>query len=815
MATVLPLTLATLPALAAGYSVSSRVVEASSGETCVGATVKTFIPSDSIATASFAVTDPDGKFTRELENPGDYMAEISYIGCRDIRIPFTVSEENPDIVLDDITMTQDDKLLEEVLVVARRKLIKSDGATLTYSVEEDPTSKTSSTLEMLRHVPMVSVDAEDNVRVNGQTNYKIYINGKEDPMLNGDVKTVLKSMPAATIKRIEVITEPGAKYDAAGSGAILNIVTATQTRVEGYLANLTLQGSNYGGGGALYAMTKIDKVTASLSGNCFHSLFDRDIHGTTTQEMPLSQRERIQIANSSQNNDFLFANGNFNLSWEPDTLNLYTVAFSIGNYNMETRVDQDYNTMDAQGDLSWRYYRHSAISDNNMWMSATASYQHTFGRQGHHLIFSYIYDHGKDKRSSVTETYDYVGLAIPYPWRNSLRDGVSDKHSLQIDYANPLTANHLIEAGFKGSWRPDNCVNDQGYGLTGDDITVDPDERIDLKQFQDIMAAYLSYTGTFGNFNTRVGLRYEHTRMGMRYRIGDYEDFTTYLNDLVPNASLTYKFTPVSNLRLAYQMRINRPGLSMLNPYRNTMTIGEVSYGNPGLDSEHSHNITLAYSNYGGAVGGSLSAGYMNNSNSIQSYMFVEDDVRHTTYANIGHNNMFMLNGNMQWTPMSSLQFSVSGGLYYTDIRVDTPLLKDHTSGWSANINASADYTLPFGLRVSAYYGGGTRDIALQNVGGSGWYYYGLGLSRDFLKEKRLSVNVSAMNFINPRREYRQETATDDLRISSCMSYPAWNVGIGISYRLGSLSARVRNTDARIETEGGSAGGMQGGGMPR
>lgn len=130
------------------------------------------------------------------------------------------------------------KELDEVVVMARRELIKSDGAKLTYDVEHDPSAGTNTVMEMLRKVPMVSVDGEDNIKVKGQSNFKIYVNGKPDPMLSGDPKAVLKAMPASSIKRIEVITDPGAKYEAEGTGGILNIITTTKQSLEGYNGNV-------------------------------------------------------------------------------------------------------------------------------------------------------------------------------------------------------------------------------------------------------------------------------------------------------------------------------------------------------------------------------------------------------------------------------------------------------------------------------------------------------------------------------------------------------------------------------------------------
>ncbi len=125
--------------------------------------------------------------------------------------------------------------LEDFVIVEHKKLVQSDGAKLTYNVTEDPEAGNSNILDILRKVPGITVDAEDNVKVNGQSSFKILMNGHEDPMLKGDIKTVLKSLPAASIKKIEVISEPGAKYEAEGVGGILNIVTDKSMDLHGFM----------------------------------------------------------------------------------------------------------------------------------------------------------------------------------------------------------------------------------------------------------------------------------------------------------------------------------------------------------------------------------------------------------------------------------------------------------------------------------------------------------------------------------------------------------------------------------------------------
>ena len=133
--------------------------------------------------------------------------------------------------LDTVPETTTD--LEDFVIVASKPVVQSDGAKLTYNMEEDPSSKGNTLMDALKKVPMLSVDGEDNIRLNGQSSFKIYVNGKEDPSLTANYKNVFKAMPSEAVVKVEVITEPGAKYDAEGPAGIINLLTLTKTTTDG------------------------------------------------------------------------------------------------------------------------------------------------------------------------------------------------------------------------------------------------------------------------------------------------------------------------------------------------------------------------------------------------------------------------------------------------------------------------------------------------------------------------------------------------------------------------------------------------------
>lgn len=703
---------------------------------------------------------------------------------------------------------QYDTTLDDLVVTARVKLIQNDGAKLTYNVSEDPEAKTNSTLEILRKVPGVTVDAEENVKVNGQSSFKIFLNGKEDPMLSGDIKTILKSMPASTIQKIEVISEPGAKYEAEGTGGILNIVTATRQSLEGYLANVGVYGNSSSLGGYLYGRAKAGKVTASADLSYQNQFITAGNHYTSWSETvnyadPVQYR-RTTDGSGTNTGDYL--GGSFNLSWEPDTLNLFTVTFSGRRNGFKSDATERMQMADIADSPVWHIDR---IYDTRYTMngiSSMLSYQRTFSRTDHTLVFSYSYNHSGDSNDSYIHYDNVVNYSdIDYAWSSNQRQSRQDSHIFQIDYTNTISPRHLLEAGGKANLRRASSDYSPLYGSRRDELTADQSARVDMNQYDDIAALYASYTGTYGSWNIRTGLRYEYTHRGIDYRLAPdgYSDFSNHYNDWVPNASVSYSWPTAQNLRAAYQMRISRPGISVLNPYRNTLTPGSVSYGNPDLRSEKSHNISLAYSNYGHSLTGSLKATYYFSRNSVTDIIFSSPDlpgVIQTTYANVGRYNNLQFDLSLNWSVTQALNLGLWLNETYTNIKAESELFKASRAHWGTSLNANADYTFPCRLRLSLYGGYGSPWIDLQSTGTS-WYYYSIGIGRSFLPDDRLSVNLNLSNLFPTHRTYSWRQQSESAYAGSSSRYRQWNFGISLSWRLGGLSTDVRRTASRIEEE--------------
>lgn len=312
------------------------------------------------------VTDMKGKFQEKVPGTGDFVMTISSVGRNNIVKNFSVKTGGQLVDFGTLYITDASNELGQVEVVAQKPLVKVDVDKIEYNIEDDPDSKTNTVIEMLRKVPLVTVDGEDNIQVNGSSSFKIHVNGKPNNMMSNNPKEVLKSMPANTIKYIEVITSPGAKYDAEGVGGILNIVTVG-SGFEGYTATFSARASNMGLGGGAYATIKQGKLT--LTGNYNYSYNNQPTsYSDSYREDYTSTDQKYLESTSSSDYSGQFQHGNVEASYEIDTLRLITM--SIGMYGGGNDNDSEGNTemWNEARDKKAYSYRTSTTGDGS-WYS--------------------------------------------------------------------------------------------------------------------------------------------------------------------------------------------------------------------------------------------------------------------------------------------------------------------------------------------------------------------------------------------------------------------------------------------------------------
>lgn len=784
------------------YTVSGRVVEQSSGETEPFATVRIYDKGEKTRPILIEAGDINGKFCCKLPETGDYTLNISYAGMKIKNIDFTISSSTPDVDLGKIQMESSVDELDELTVVATKPIIETTGDKIVYNAEVDETSKDKTVLEMLHNVPMVTVDGNDQIKVNGQSDFKIYINGQPNPMLNGSNKSdILKAMPASSVKRVEVLTEPGAKYDAEGVGGILNLVTQTTSSLGGKTATIGLSVRNDQLMGNIYAMAGMGKVVTSLSyGYGYISPFYKQIQNFHEERETYNStdfRHTVNDLSVSYNGQFHY--GDFQFSFEPDTLNLFTVSANGFFTGVQGNMEGVTNHFNPDMMLTMGYDQNIKLSMNYASLTISAAYQHTFCKPGHNLIATYQYGYGNNKTQStnIYSNLNGVGL-LPENIKNLVKTPTNE-HTLQIDYTLPFGVGHVFETGAKAILRRNKSIGNL-FNYIDDKFELSTSASSSLKQFQDVAAVYASATGVWRGWMLKAGLRYEYTHMGVNYIAGNYDDFVVNLNDLVPNAMLSYKLSEVSNLRLSYQMRIRRPAASQLNPYRNVNYNGpsQVQYGNPNLTSERNNNVKLTYSSFVNKFMFNLSAEYSQSNNLISQYSFIKDGILNQTYANIGNGKNFDISGYISCSAIKNIQMGLNARAEYAEYNYSEMNLRNH--GWNFNFNFNFNYSMPWALKLSGYAGLGTEEKNLQSKY-SGYHYYGLSISRSFLKDDPLHVAISVNNFIGGHQVFNMQEWGDGFFSKSRSEQKNWAVGLNISYRFGKLDSTVKKVSKMVEND--------------
>ncbi len=775
------------------------------------------------------VTDMKGKFQEKVPGTGNFVMTISSIGRNTIVKDFTVKAGEKLVDFGTLYITDASNELGQVEVVAQKPLVKADIDKIEYNVQDDPDSKSNSVLEMLRKVPLVTVDGEDNIKVNGSSSFKVYVNGKPNNMMSNNPTEVLKSMPANSIKHIEVITNPGPKYDAEGVGGILNIVTVG-SGLEGYTATFSGNVSNMGAGGGLFGTVKSGKLTVSARYNYNYNDRPRSYSGGNRRTVgDVTEGSSDLDYDGSSKGHGNFQSGSMEASYEIDTLRLVSMSFGLwGGGNNSTSINNTLATAPGTSNELYRYVSDGRSKSSWYSIDGGVDYQRMFHVKDRMFTLSYKINTSPQTSDSYS-TYNDMHAATD--WEDFLKrlydlnnDGSQNttEHTFQADYTTPIGKMHTLEAGAKYILR-DNSSEDDRYerqiGTTGDYV-LDEEHSSHYKHQNDILAAYMGYGLRVKKISGRLGVRYEHTKQEVKYLLGRGDDFNKNFDDVVPSASIGYKLTDMSNLRFGYNMRIYRPGIWYLNPYLNDSNPTNISQGNSHLDSEKSHSFNLSYSNFTQKFNINLSARYSFTNNSIEQVTEqVKDteieglqnptgkEVLYSTYQNIGKSRNASLSGYVNWNATSNTR--IYANLYgnYTYMEGANGLKND---GWNLFAYGGAQQSLPHDWRISLNIYGQTPWIMLQGKGSS-FFDYGLSVNKSFLN-KRLTLSAFASNFF---KKYTSPTSSIEgvgFTQDSWNRYTRQRFGVSVSYRIGELKASVKKAARTISNDDVKGGGGEGGG---
>ena len=685
------------------------------------------------------------------------------------------------------------KELEGVVIKAQKQLIKQEIDRIAYDVQSDEESKTQTVIDMLRKVPMVTVDGQDNILVKGNSSFKVYKNGHLDPSLTKNAKEVLKAMPATMVKRIEVITDPGAREDAEGVDAILNIVMVNGSKMQGITGVVSASYTSLSHPNFYTSLTgQMGKLLLSVDYG-FSKMTDKDSYNRTEVDRTYLNTGNRMLSNSESSNPGDIHYTNLNASYDIDSLNLISASF--GGYFYKLNVQGDGSTWLGHDDQPIYSY------NNHYWMpgyqhhswNGRLDYEHKTQRKGERLTLSYMLALTRqhtDQENTYTEL-----MNVPFPYSGSMmkeRERFTE-HTFQADWLRPLGKGHQLEIGAKYIDRNNNSHNTQDFYDT---------DMLTSNEFQHttrVLAGYADYIYKRNKWSARAGLRYEYSFMQGSYPDGKGESFDKHLGDWVPQATLKYQLTDAQSLKLNYTTSINRPGISYLNPAA-SITPTVVSQGNPNLESSHTQRLSLIYSYILPKLTFQFAPAYSFSSGGISSVQTAKGDVRYTTYDNILRYRRFSVEQYVQWKPFDGTTLIINNNLRYE--HNENPNLGYCTHGWSDIGYVHLTQKLPWKLRLYLSVNGkiGHSPSGVYYIQHS-WYNYYASLQRSFLKGDRLTVRLGANSPFDKYLPSVAETVNGNYRDYQ----QSWNRGrcftISVNWRFGSLKSSVKKTEHSIEND--------------
>ena len=706
---------------------------------------------------AFTTTDEQGNFSHSFTLEGDYVLVFDNLGRQVQRRTFTVPADTDVVDLGEILAQDSAEMLKAGQVTAMRPLVKMEVDKMTYNVEDDVDSKTSTVLDMLRKVPMVSVDGQDNISVNGSSSFQVYVDGKPNQMMSQNASTIFKMMPASTVKNIEVVTNPGVKFDAEGVGGVLNITTnKTATggvsAADGFYGTVTAMASTRGGGTGVSASLQKGKLSASINANAVYNVSN----GTTSDSERTQDTGFSTSTHTTSNMSMPAAMVNASVSYDIDTLNLVSATVGVMHFGMKNSSGITNTIFTAPGADPFGYTGTTQSVNNRTSLSLGADYQHLWADvPGRSLVLSYQFNGAPSVNNSIN-TFDGSTIAgFDLTDRKSLGTTGSTDHTFQADFTTPLGSAVTLSAGAKYIYRH-NSSDQTDYLWNGTSFVENAASSLQYDFYNRIGAAYTELDTKLGNWGLKAGVRYEHTWQTYN-STAMTNPFSVNYGNLVPSASIQWSPSMTQNIGLSYNMRISRPGISYLNPYVDTSDPTALSYGNSDLETEKGHNISLVYNYYSSKVMVSATLRHSYTGNGISAYSFYDsNNLLNTTYGNIVTSRSTGLNGYVMFMPGSKTRIMLNGGVSYDDLSSAT--LGQANSGWSYNLMGGVQQTLPADFRLSANVIMMGSRTSLQGYS-SGMRVGILGITKTFLDD-RLSLSLNGILPLMKGLEMNMESYT-------------------------------------------------------
>lgn len=763
------------------------------------------------------VSDQLGAFRLDGVSNGNYVVAVSVVGYATFEKELTIGTGQKTINLRNILLKEDTQLLNEVQVVGQRSQMKFEIDRKVFNVDQSLATAGGSASDVLGNIPSVQVDPEGEVSLRGNSSVTVWINGKESGLSADNRAQILEQLPAESIERVEVITNPSAKYNPEGTAGIINIVLK-KNRKAGYYGSLqagvdTRGGYNAAGNvnfssGKFESFVNVGTRVRKSEGEGYTNRQNLDDNGNPVSYLNQLRNDedtrkpviaRMGTTYHATDKDHFSFSG-FGLLGRGDETDWLNYTSNIpGSFTNSLRTSAEKRKMNI-GNFEIGYKRDFSEKSN---LDLSASYN---------LV-------NITPESSFLQVSNYAGGTSTSSYQFQENVMKPRKWEFQADYVTEFGEQNKIEAGYKGEFLTSKSKVSTYSGTSEGNAAFNEGLYNNFTYDQNVNALYATYSKRINRFGIQLGLRGEHTRtntnsLGYNQSETDHPAYKDDYFSFYPSAFLSYQLPSNNELQLNYTRRVSRPWGGQLNPFVNLTDSTNISYGNPLLLPQYSNSLELNYIKNWENHTLSASLYYRNTDNVIQRISYRDGDIMKSTFENIAKtqsagtelilkNNLFRM---IDLTSTLNFYYNKLDGFSYLPEGATTPVVgeADEDFSWSARIIANV--MLPWGVSLQATGDYNSRELVAQGYRKAN-HAIDLGLRKSFL-DRKLSLTINTRDLLNSRK---RETITSGSGFSqeSVFARSGRTVGFTLTYNFGNMKGSSKRPDRQEQQNNGDGGMME------
>ena len=773
------------------FEIKGQLIDESAQQPLEFATISLLNAADS-ALVDGTITDATGIFSLKPK-PGKYILKLQFISYGDIFKTVTLNRENKTVDVGKLTMSPDTETLQEVVVTGAKDQMQLELDKRIFNVAENLNNIGANAADILEQLPSVAVDVEGNVSLRGSQNVRILVNGKPSGLVGINSQDGLRQLQGDLVERIEVITNPSARYDAEGSAGIINIILKKE-REKGFngafTTNLGLP-ANYGfTGNANYRSGGLN-----LFGSYGMNYRENPGGGFTDRKSVFNDTTTYTYIDNDRVRSGISHNFRFGADFHLNDKNTLTASAVVRVSDENNTTDLQYTDRDENLNIIGNSLREDFEQGNDDNYEYQLNYTRTFEEEGHELSAQFQYRDNAETESSTIRQADleFAESLSEYQRSNNIE---GDNNILaQIDYIYPMSDGKKFEAGYRGTLREISSdyvvleINDQGEFVPIEQIFQDLNFSNKFTYDEDVHAGYAIFENKMPKWGYQVGLRVEQTFITTFQREGNLKDDKNYINAF-PSAFLSYNLSKIRTIQASYSRRLSRPRFRSLNPFSSFSDPRNIRRGNTDLDPEYTDSYELGILNNLKKASVYIGGYYRYTTGIVERISvageFAGNPSTITTPYNIGIEDAFGIEGNFSIDPTDWFNVNGNANFYRAVTEGSFEGQKLERDAVTANFRLNTRAKVgKMNYQLSGNYRAPQNTVQGQR---KSMYSIDLGANMDVFKGKG-TLNLSVRDLFNTRK-YRGDLVTETLVEVREFQWRSRQARLSFTYRINQKKER-------------------------